>query len=94
MTTPEECEHLSGLCYINPPAYPEQERLKPGEMWCHNCQTVQPDPWIAHDKWVAEQECLRGPSGCRGRIRERPSAGGTTMIYECEKHMEQSLQRR
>lgn len=89
----DECPHWWLTTYIPEPVYPVQHRLKPGEAWCHTCEEIIPDPAAEHEKFVAAQECLRGPDGCRGPIRERVAAGGTTMIYECETHMAQSMER-
>ena len=43
------CPHGSGVGYRNPPVYPEQEGLRPGEFRCHHCGTAMPEAefWAA-----------------------------------------------
>ena len=43
---PADCPHAYGQWgYIDPPFYPEQEGLEPGQARCFTCRTVIPDPF-------------------------------------------------
>ena len=46
---PKDCPHGSGYGYRNPPVYPEQEGLRPGEVRCHHCHMAmtEADFWAA-----------------------------------------------
>ncbi|MEU2043719.1 hypothetical protein [Nocardia niwae] len=92
---PTPCPHYSGYGYRNPPAYPQQAGLKPGQMWCHDCGSVVPDPAEVQHRLDAMQPCLRGPTGdCRGEMSARASFAGTGLtIYECAFHRDQSWHR-
>ncbi|WP_245671342.1 hypothetical protein [Nocardia amamiensis] len=94
-TADSECGHNSGCGYRNPPFYPEQEQLKPGEFWCYDCKSVVPDPIEVARLHAAAQPCLRsGQGNCRGEVSARQSYGGTgTTIYECAHHMDESAER-
>jgi len=89
------CPHYSGYRYINPPVYPEQADLKPGQMWCWDCQTIVPDPVLEQARQDAMEPCLHAGSGsCRGAVSGRLSYAGTgTIIYECARHMDESALR-
>lgn len=91
-TATSECSHGSGCGYRNPPFYPEQEKLKPGEMWCYDCETVVPHPREVARRHAAAQPCLRRHDGnCEGEVSGRASI--TTTIYECAHHMAESIAR-
>ncbi len=92
------CEHLSGNSkWNNPDVNGFTVPLKEGEFWCHNCKAVVPDAfWEEEQRVMREETCIRESyeSECRGRVSGRASFAGTgTMIYECEKHMDESYER-
>ncbi|WP_433635458.1 hypothetical protein [Nocardia sp. CA-120079] len=67
--------------------------MKPGEMWCVECESVVPDPIETARRHAAAQPCLRGNTGdCHGEVTDRASLTGLT-IYECAYHLAESLER-
>ncbi len=92
---PGTCPHYSQLAYRRPAIYPEQEWLKPGEFWCRDCETVRVDEYEAERQELLAKGCrfAESESPCSGSLDTRVSAGGTVMIVECDRHMDESLQR-